>query len=148
MKNVEEYLNEGIYGPRKPKQAERNHYLGTLRERIVLVLTKGQVMSDKALRQLEKAMQEYPDAQLLVNGHIPRRFYKRETGLAKKYNIPYTSVTNNDVDDSDIGAILTYDYAINKQNIFIDENDLIVEKEPDKPVSFLAKLRQRLFPPD
>src|SRR5699024_1248549 len=102
MKKVEDYLNDGIYGPRKPKQAERNHYLGTLRERIVLVLTKGQVMSGKALRQLEKAMQEYPDAKLLLNGHIPSRFYKREKGLAKKYDIPYTSVTNKDVHDTDI----------------------------------------------
>lgn len=146
MKEVEDYLNEGIYGPRKPKQAERDHYLGTLRERIVLVLTKGQVMSDKALRQLEKAMQEYPDAKLLLNGHIPSRFYKRETKLAKKYNIPYTSITDNDASASDIGAILTYDYAIDKENIFIDNNDLIVEKESDKPVSFLTKLKQQLFP--
>lgn len=148
MKNVEDYLNEGIYGPRKPKQAERDHYLGTLRERIVLVLTKGQVMSDKALKQLEKAMQEYPDAKLLLNGHISHRFYKREAQLAEKYRIPYTSITNNDANDSDIGAILTYDYAINKENIFVDDTDLIVKKESDKPVSFFTKLKQRLFPRD
>lgn len=147
MKKVEDYLNEGIYGSRKPKQAERNYYLGTLRERIVLVLTKGQVMSDKALKHLEKAMQEYPDAKLLVNGHIPRRFYKRETELAEKYNISYTSITNNDANDSDIGAILTYDHAIDKENIFIDNKDLIVEKEPDKPTSFFARLKQWFFPP-
>lgn len=147
MKKVEDYLNEGIYGTQKPKQAERNHYLGTLRERIVLVLTKGQVMSDKALRQLEKAMQEFPNATLLINGNIPHRFYKHEAELAEKYDIPYTSITNMDADDSDIGAILTYDHAIDKEDIFVDDQDLIVEKESDKPTSLFAKLKHWLFPP-
>ncbi|HLS35515.1 MAG TPA: DUF1694 domain-containing protein, partial [Bacillota bacterium] len=34
-KDVEDYLQEGIHGrKRRPKEAEREKYLGTLRERI------------------------------------------------------------------------------------------------------------------
>ena len=40
-KNVNDFLTDGIYGTRLPKQEERNKYLGTLRERIVLALTIG-----------------------------------------------------------------------------------------------------------
>lgn len=146
MKKVEDYLNDGIYGVRMPKQDERIHYLGTLRERVVLVLTKGQVMSDKAIRQLEQAMQEHPDTKLLLNGHIPYRFFEREKELALKYHIPYSNVTNEQ-SDSDIGAVLTYDYAIDKENIFVDDDEAIENNKKDEPQSFFTRMKEWFFPP-
>ncbi|MEN1968124.1 YueI family protein [Lentibacillus sp. N15] len=145
MKQVEDYLNDGIYGIRKPKHAERLHYLGTLRERIVLVLTKGQVMSDKALQRLEKAMQAHPNTKLLLNGHIPYHFFQRERELAHKYDIPYTSVTN-EKSESDIGAVLTYDKAIDIENIFVDD-DVVIDDQEVEQQSFLTKIKHWFFPP-
>ncbi|GGB42174.1 DUF1694 domain-containing protein [Virgibacillus dakarensis] len=147
MKKVEDYLNEGIYGVRKPKQAERLKYLGTLRERIVVALSKGQVMADKGLNGLEDAMQKHPDSKLLLNGHIPSRFFEEERKLAKIYNIPYTSITNEDY-DSEIGAVLTYDFAIDKETIFVDDDDdSVTERKQDEPKSLLDKIRHWFFPP-
>lgn len=120
-KDVEDYLTEGIYGLRRPKEAERIQYLGTLKERIVIALTIGQVMTDNGLSHLEDAMMlHHKDTKLLINGHVAHRFLKEEKKLANKYNIPYTTITNNE-SDTNIGAILTYDYAIDKENIFIEE---------------------------
>ncbi|WP_077356559.1 YueI family protein [Virgibacillus halodenitrificans] len=147
-KDVDDYLTEGIYGARRPKKAERKQYLGTLRERIVLALTKGQVMSDKGLKKLEEAMKENKDAQLLINGHVSHRFLKEEKALAEKYNISYTTVTNEE-EDTNIGAVLAYDYAVEKENIFIEEEESVKEKkenETAKP-SFIKKI-SRLFKTD
>lgn len=120
-KNVDDYLMDGMYGTRRPKEAERRQYLGTLRERIVIVLTKGQVMTDNSLKELEQAIKAYPEAKLLINGNIAYRFSKKEKAIADKYNIPYTVITD-EKNDTDIGAVLTYDYAIDKEDIFIQHD--------------------------
>ncbi|WP_164670840.1 YueI family protein [Virgibacillus doumboii] len=129
-KNVEDYLTEGIYGAKQTKRSERKKFLGTIRERIVIALSKGQVMTDKGIRKLDEAMKANKDAKLLINGHVSSKFLKEEKALAKKYNIPYTVVTNED-SDTDIGAVLTYDYAIDKENIFVDD-ELVADEKADK----------------
>lgn len=144
-KNVEDYLTEGIYGTRLPKQEERDYFLGTLRERIVIALTIGQVMTDKGIQILEENMKLSPDAKLLFNGKIASRFLKAEKELAHKYNISYT-VINNEAVETDIGAVLTYDYAIDKEEIFMNENneDTPSEEETDEKqkTGFLSKLKR------
>lgn len=141
-RNVEDYLTDGIYGVRRPKEAERMEYLGTLRERIVLVLTIGQVMTDNGLTQLEKAMMENRETKLLINGHVSYRFLKEEKALANKYNIPYTTITNEE-SDTKIGAILTYDHAIDKENIFVEEEPQVKrENSPVQSKTILSKVKR------
>ncbi len=77
-KNVNDFLTDGIYGTRLPKQEERNKYLGTLRERIVLALTIGQTMSDKGVKALREEMRKHPDASLIFNGNIADKFLNEE----------------------------------------------------------------------
>ncbi len=143
-KNVDDYLTEGIYGTRQTKKAERKKFLGTIRERVVIALTKGQVMSDKGLSELNEAMQANKGAKLLLNGHIGYKFLKEEKALANKYNIEYSVITNENA-DTNIGAVLTYDFAIDKENIFIEESQES-EKDTDKKTtskeSFLAKVKK------
>lgn len=137
-KSVEDYLTEGIHGPRRPKESERRKYLGTLRERIVLALTIGQVMTDSGVEALEKAMKEHPDTKLLINGQVSHRFLQREKEVANRCNIPYTVISNENV-ETDIGAVLTYDHAVHIENIFIEEqNDKnnFEENNDDSPSLF------------
>ncbi|MFC2947489.1 YueI family protein [Virgibacillus sediminis] len=141
-KNVDDYLTEGMYGVRLPKDEERKKFLGTLRERIVLALNKGQIMSDSGLRALEEEMKSHPDASLLINGHVSHRFLKEEKELAKKYNIPYTTITDEE-NDTDIGAVLTYDYAIDKENIFMEEKTAAdSDDKKEESSSLLSKLKK------
>jgi len=137
-KSVDDYITEGLYGKRRPKEAERRIFLGTLRERIVIALTKGQVMTDSGLKKLEEAMKKHPDAKLLLNGHVASRFLKEEKALANKYNVKYTSVTNEN-SDTDIGAVLTYDFAISKEEIFIEVEEN--EEESAESASILSKIK-------
>ncbi|WP_042142254.1 YueI family protein [Paucisalibacillus sp. EB02] len=143
-KSVEDYLTEGIYGTRLPKQKERDYFLGTLRERIVIALTIGQVMTDKGLQKLEDNMKQHKDAKLLFNGKIASRFLKAEKELATKHHIPYTVVTNEEV-ETDIGAVLAYDHAIDTENIFYEEEvEQEQSQEEEKKDGILNKLK-RLF---
>lgn len=86
-------------------------------------------------------MIKHKDAKLLINGHIAYRFQREEKALASKYNIPYTTVTNEE-SNTDIGAVLAYDYAIDKENIFIEDNPQ--EEKKEKPVdtdTFISKIK-------
>lgn len=142
-KNVEDYLKEGIHGPRRPLEAERRKFLGTLRERIVLALTIEQVMTDSGIEKLEEAMEEHPDASLLINGQVSFRFTSAEKSAARKFNIPYTVITNEE-HETDIGAVLTYDHAINKENIFIGKERKEKENQTDvdEDDSLIAKIKK------
>ncbi|WP_156290319.1 YueI family protein [Oceanobacillus salinisoli] len=142
-KNVNDYLTEGMYGTRLPKEDERKKYLGTLRERIVLALTVGQVMTDKGIDKLEEMMKENKEAKLLINGQVSTRFMSKEKALANKYNIPYTIITNEE-NSTDIGAVLTYDYAIDKEDIYLnDKLEEIEAKEENKEKqgSFFSRMK-------
>lgn len=128
-KNVDDYLMQGMYGTQRPKEAERQKFLGTLRERVVIALTIGQVMTDSGIDQLEKAMKAHKDTKLLINGQVARRFLAEEIKVANKYNIPYTIISDEE-SETTIGAVLTYDYAVNIEDIYIsDEED---NKEQEK----------------
>ncbi|MDY0406568.1 YueI family protein [Virgibacillus sp. 179-BFC.A HS] len=142
IKNVDDYLQEGMYGTRLPKQAERNKFLGTLRERVVLALTIGQVMTDRGIKKLEAEIQAYPDAKLVFNGNIADKFLQSEKRVAHKYNIPYSVIIDQET-ETKIGAVLYYDHAIDKDDIYFHE-EKETTKKPDKneqSTGFLAKLK-------
>jgi len=143
-KKVDDYITEGIYGVRRPKEDERIRFLGTLRERIVIALTIGQVMSDSGLRKLEEAMKEHPNARLIMNGKVSYRFLKEEKDLANRHQIPYTTVTNEEA-ETEIGAVLTYDHAINKDEIYIKEEPEEDQFEKEEKDSSFFSVFKRLF---
>lgn len=88
-KYVKNYLQEGMYGTRLPKESERKKYLGTLRERVAFVLTVGDVMSDRGLDELECQLKKHPKANLLLNGNISYRFLKRKRVGWSIFYFPY-----------------------------------------------------------
>src|SRR5690625_7889452 len=76
-------------------------------------------MTDSGITKLEEAMKEHRNTKLLINGQVSHRFLAAEKDLANKYNIPYTVISNEEY-ETDIGAVLTYDHAIDKENIYIE----------------------------
>ncbi len=141
-KDVDDYLNDGIYGAKLPMQEERNRFLGTLQERIVICLTVDQIMQELGQAQLENAMQSNPNAKLLINGHVSYRFFTEIKALAKRHNIPYTSITNEEY-ETDIGLVLTYDQAVDTENIFVDTNEKVEETEVHQAeASLFGKLKK------
>lgn len=150
-KDLEDYITDGIYGTKRPKEAERKEFLGTLRERIILALTIGQVMTDSGIVKLEEAMKKHGDSKLLINGQVAYRFLSKEIELANKYDIPYTIVSDEE-HETKVGAVLTYDYAINKEEIFINDEEADDKPEENtnyntKKRSIFSKLKNWLSPP-
>jgi uncharacterized protein YueI len=137
---VDDYLQQGIYGQKQTKPDERRKYLGTIRERIVFALTQKQVRRKGTLPQAESLMKENKGAHLYLNGNMSYTYLSKYIKLAGKYDIQYTMVTNKE-HNTDIGLVLAYGHAIDKEEIYIDETKVSKPVEPKtKKKSFFAKL--------
>ncbi|MBU8880299.1 YueI family protein [Bacillus sp. FJAT-29790] len=117
-KNIDDYIQQGIHGQKETNPDERRKFLGTLRERIVIALTQSQVREPGIYKQVEDALKGNRKARLYLNGNMSYSELSKYTKQAAKNKIEYTMVTNKD-HNSDIGLVLAYDYAIDKEEIYV-----------------------------
>lgn len=128
---VDEVLQQGIYGPLETKPDERRKFLGTLRERIVVALTKSQVGETAVYPQVEQQIKEKPHSHLFLNGNMNYEDLSKYVKLATKYKIEHTLVTNKE-HDSEIGLVLAMDHAIDKEDIYITKKVPVQQQEVKK----------------
>ena len=126
-RKVEDYLEQGIYGTKEIKPGERREFLGTLRERVIIVLTKSQVFENNLYPEIEYRMKQYPRANLLLNGQMDYQYLGKYIKLSNQYNIPYKIVLNKEY-NSALGLVLAEKNAIDKGDIYIEN-----VKEKSKP---------------
>lgn len=142
--NMEDYLQEGIYGSRETKPGERKKFLGTLRERVLLALTKGQVMQELGKEELSDNMKQHPEAKLLLNGEVSYRFLSPYKDIADKQGIHHTTISDQET-ETDLGAVLTLDYAIEKETITIEGKER--EREGSSEEEGMKGFFKSLFKP-
>ncbi|SFL95068.1 Uncharacterized protein YueI [Gracilibacillus orientalis] len=130
-KELDDYLQEGIYGAKEINPDEKRKYLGTFRERVLLVLSKSQVRGEKGLSEMEELIRQFSDTKILMNGNMSLRFFKPYRELANKQHIPYTYVSNREA-DSDYGLVLTAKTAVDKEDIMLAEEDQTKESSEKK----------------
>ncbi|WP_042346882.1 YueI family protein [Bacillus massiliigorillae] len=120
-KTVDEIIEQGIYGAKEINPDERRKFLGTLRERIVIALTASQVRANQVQPEVEDAIKNNKEAKLYVNGNVDYSYLSKYIKVAQNNNVSYTIVTNKE-HNSEIGLVLAYDHAIDKEDIYINEN--------------------------
>lgn len=119
-KEVNDILNEGIYGKKDIRPDEKRQYLGVYRERILLVLTKKQVMEKGTRPEVETEMKQHRDAVIVLNGKLSYQALKGYQKLAQKYGIDYTNVSSLD-NVTEVGLVLAKPYAIHKEEIEVED---------------------------
>ncbi|WP_226585367.1 YueI family protein [Halobacillus litoralis] len=131
--DVEDYLQEGIYGKKEINPSERRQYLGTLRERVILALTKAQVMQEEGIQELAGEMKAYKEAKLLLNGEVSYRFLSPYKDMAEQEGIHHTTISNQD-SETELGAVLTLEYAVDKHDVFLDKQEEPPEHNQEKGI--------------
>lgn len=129
---VDDYLERGIYGNKEIKPEEKRRYLGTFRERVALALTTSQTCTKKHLKYVEEQIKVHKSARLLLNGSLSYDAYSPYIKLANLHGLQF-SVVNNKDHKSDLGVVLAYDYAIDKEDeeVFISE-PIPNQEEPEQ----------------
>ena len=127
--NLDDYMQKGMYGAKETKPEERRKFLSTLRDRVVIALQQSQVMEPSPYKEILDAMKQNPGAKLYLNGHLDYSYLSKYIKEANEAHMEYTIVTNKEA-DSDIGLLIAYDHAINKEDIYIGEpkTDLVAEE--------------------
>lgn len=139
---VEDVLQEGIHGKKEIKPEERKKYLGTLRERVVAVLTQGQVREKTVYPEIDQLLKEHQTATVLLNGAMDYSEISKYITLASKNKVAYKIVVGNE-HVSEYGLVLAQDTAIDKEEITVAKR----QKEgagKQKKQTFLSKLANKL----
>jgi uncharacterized protein YueI len=140
--NIDDYIQQGIHGVREIKPDERRKFLGTLRERVVVVLTKQQVREKGTYKEVEELMKNNIKATLFLNGTMYYSYLSDYIKLANQVGTKFLISTNKEY-DSELGVVLAYDYAINKEDIYIVAQKDTKNEEPEEEnnlVRFFKKL--------
>ena len=114
---------------------------------MVVALTKSQVMEKGVYPEVEQLMKEHPNATLYLNGELDYSFISDYIQSARAKNIPFSIVTNKDHRTS-IGLVFAYDYAINKEEIYIKKKKPATsngQKEKKKFNFSLSKLPEKII---
>lgn len=141
VKSVEDRLQEGIYGSKQTKPEERAKYLGTLRERIYLAITKEELQEPAAFIGLEKEIVNHSQAALFINDALPAAILQHCIEISQKNNINFTLVSS----ESEIGVVYADTKAVHEECIQVFEKypNLLETKKADEPTkkkSFWQKL--------
>lgn len=140
--SLEDYLEKGLYGEKQIKPAEKKKFLGTFRERIVVALTKSQVMEKDVYPEVDHFIKQHPTATLLVNGDLNYSAISKYIQIAKSNGMSFSIVTNH-TSSTNIGLVLAYDYAIDKEDIFIQKTKITSEFENKKKEGLWSSLKSK-----
>ncbi len=145
--DVEEYLQQGMYGAKEINPDEKREFLGTFRERIVIALTQNQVREKTIYPQVLENMKKHPKTRLLLNGELQYSYLSKYIKEANRLNIPFTIETNKD-HHTEIGLVLAYDHAVNIEDIYVTDKQLkkpALMKGNKNKKSLLSKVKSKLF---
>ncbi|RDI41233.1 YueI family protein [Falsibacillus pallidus] len=137
--SVDDYIQKGIYGEKQTKPDERRKFLGTLRERIVVAITKSQVRDKNILDELDEIISSHKKAKMLLNGEMDYSYLSPFIKLANKHRLSF-SIVENKQSSTDIGLILAYDHAIDKEEIYLKQEETEQPAATEKKQSLFQKL--------
>ncbi|MFT8319612.1 MAG: YueI family protein [Bacillus sp. (in: firmicutes)] len=137
--NLDDYLQQGIYGSKETNPEERRQFLGTLRERVVAALKQSQVREDGVYKEIEDLIKSSAGAKLFLNGHIDYAYLSKYIKVANTNKMEYTIVTNKDY-ISEIGLLIAYNHAIDKEQIYVTKAEPESESEKEEKKGFFSSL--------
>lgn len=143
-KDVNDYLEKGLYGSPQIKPEERKKYLGTYRERVFLAITLTEITESDTLSLFKKELAEHPGQLILLNSLLSATVQQTYMQLAQKTNTPFKIInTEQDKTCTDIGIVYSADSAIDIADITLNHLRTPADKQtpaPTKKLSWLQKI--------
>lgn len=118
--SVDFYLQQGIFGHAETKPDERRMFLGSLRERALLALTKGQVLRNKPYQEVEQVLKSNRQATVLLNGELSYASYSQYVKMANAAGCSYKVVNHHEA-HSPFGLVIELSNAVNQEHIYIED---------------------------
>lgn len=118
-KDVQDYLDKGMYGTPQIKPDEKKKYLGTFRERVVFILTAEEMTNHQFDTFCQEQFNSYPEGHILINANVDMDIQNRFMQLAQKTGRSFRLVDTDEatISNDDIALVYAVDTAINIDNI-------------------------------
>ncbi|RJS56202.1 hypothetical protein BSBH6_04017 [Bacillus subtilis] len=115
------YLQQGMYGALETKPDERHLFLGSLRERVLLALTKGQVLRSRPYEEAEHALKSSKNITLLINGELQYQSYSSYIQMANRHGAHFKIVSDLQF-HTPLGLVIASDIAVNRELIYVQDD--------------------------
>ncbi|MCH4168173.1 MAG: YueI family protein [Streptococcaceae bacterium] len=144
---IEEKLEQGLYGKPQLKPDEQKKFLGTFRERVILIITNQDVYQDVYqelfFQKLTENINESTQLLMKINDLLDDTTKMKFIKLANELKITSTIITENiSIEPEGCAIVIHSNQAENKA--IIDIHQMLAEKtEPidtDKKRNFFSKL--------
>ncbi len=139
--NLQDYIENGLYGPKELNPAEKKKFLGTYRERVIVALNKNEVLSKNMIPELEKKILAYKDSKLLLNGSLGYSLLRPYIQLAEQNKHEF-SIVSREEDDTDIYLVLADKKEVNIEDVQLHAEQKETEKIEKR--SLLDKIKEIL----
>ncbi|MBS7576187.1 MULTISPECIES: YueI family protein [unclassified Enterococcus] len=144
---IEEKLEQGFYGKPELKPAEQKKYLGTFRERVILIITNqdaSQAFYQKIFSQkLNENVNESAQLSMKINDLLDDATKMKFIKLANELTISSTVVTkNNSIAPEGCAVVVHSNQAVNKEVIDIHQMLDVTDDtfKPNPKRNFFSKL--------
>lgn len=123
QKDVQDYLDKGMYGTPQIKPDEQKKYLGTYRERVVFAMTSEETKKISFDRFCLERFSDYPKGTLLIDANADITVQNHFMKLAQQKHIDFRLVDKDAdcLDSQDIAMVFTLDTAIDIEDISAKE---------------------------
>ncbi|GGI65021.1 MULTISPECIES: YueI family protein [Enterococcus] len=120
--NLQQRIDQSASGTPLLKPDEQAKYLGTFRERCYVSMTVAQMKKETSQTLLIRALTKYPEAKILINGHLPTTLQSNYIQTVTSKQHAFTIVTPKSALTEDaIGLLLVSDQAVHEEVIDIEE---------------------------
>lgn len=111
---LEQRLQNGIYGTPKIKPDEQRRYMGTFRERVRLTVSIAEIKQQDWTGAVRQELSAHPDCLLIINGNIDDNLTHPYLTLANSMNVSFTFKTGQDIKTNDdaLALVLTDDKPV------------------------------------
>lgn len=121
-RDVQDYLEKGMYGTPQINPDEQRKYLGTFRERVFLSMTLTEIAQPKNLTHLKTELTTNPGAQLLINAAVPFSVQNDYMKVAQETNCAFKIVdTDNQSQPEAIALVYAAEAAVDIELISVTE---------------------------
>lgn len=119
---VEQVLQVGIHGAPELGSEEKRQYLGEFRERVIRMLTMGQVKEPFIYTEIEKALQHPKASKLVLNGELGEEAAGKYRKLALRLGKLYT-VRRDPGFEGEAGLVVVASDAVDAPNIGVESRE-------------------------
>lgn len=119
--DVNQRIEESAVGGRQTNPDERRQYMGSLRERVFVAITVGELPKPEILAAFKAHLTDYQGYSALINGTVDNAITGGYIRALSSANIPFTLVndTTTPRDDAAMGLLIVAKEAINSQTVAI-----------------------------